>query len=88
MTLDPRTQLAHTMVAGLTSQQAPRKQKRKPTIIERDRLGEGQERRSMESLTEALLDPFTTVQEAVMDSLLQRAHIDSSSLNRKDSRSE
>jgi hypothetical protein len=88
MTLDPRTQLAHTMVAGLTSQQEPRKQKRKSTIIERDRLGKEQERRSMEALTQALLDPCTTVQEAVLHSLLQRTSIHSPSWNKKDGGSE
>lgn len=77
MTLDPRAQLALTMVTGLRSQQEPGNQKGYPTANERDRLWKKQERRSMEALTQALLDPCTTVQEAVLDSLLQRTEIDS-----------
>ena len=77
MTLDPRTQLALTMVTGLTSQQKPGNRRGYPTANERDRLWKKQERRSMEALTQALLDPCTTVQEAVLDSLLERTESDS-----------
>ena len=83
MTLDPRTQLALTMVAGLKNQQEPQNRKRQQTANERDRLRKEQERRSMEALTQALLDPCTTVQEAVLDSLLQRSVIDSPVLDAK-----
>jgi len=77
MTLDPRTQLALMMVTGLTSQQDQGKVKRQFAAPDRDRLRKEQERRSMEALTQALLDPCTTVQEAVLDSLLQLAGVDS-----------
>ncbi len=77
MALDPRAQLALTMVTGLMSQQEPGNRKGYPTANERDRLWKKQERRSMEALTQALLDPCTTVQEAVLDSLLQRTESDS-----------
>ena len=77
MALDPRAQLALTMVTGLMSQQEPGNRKGYPNANERDRLWKKQERRSMEALTQALLDPCTTVQEAVLDSLLQRTEIDS-----------
>ena len=77
MALDPRAQLALTMVTGLRSQQEPGNQKGYPNANERNRLWKKQERRSMAALTQALLDPCTTVQEAVLDSLLQRTEIDS-----------
>jgi len=77
MTLDPRTQLAIMMVTGLTSPQGQGKVKRQFPAPDRDRLRKEQERRSMEALTQALLDPCTTVQEAVLDSLLQRTKVDS-----------
>ncbi len=77
MTLDPRTQLALMMGSGLTRQQDQGKVKRQFAAPDRDRLRKEQERRSMEALTQALLDPCTTVQEAVLDSLLQRTGVDS-----------
>ncbi len=77
MTLDPRTQLAIMMVTGLKSQQDQGKVKRQYAAPDRDRLCKEQERRSMEALTQALLDPCTTVQEAVLDSLLQRTGVGS-----------
>lgn len=70
------------MVNGLTDQKAREKQKRKPPTNERDRLRK--EQRAMEALTKALLDPCTTVQEAVLDSLLQRAVMDNVSPVEKD----
>ena len=84
MALDPRTQLALTMVTGLMSQQEPGNRKRPSMAKESSRLSQKRERRSMEALTQALLDPCTTVQEAVLDSLLQRSMIDSSSSSEKD----
>jgi len=77
MTLDPRTQLALTMVIGLTSQQESGNRKAQPRANEGHRLRKEYERQSMEALTQALLDPCTTAQEAVLDSLLQRTEIDS-----------
>lgn len=84
MTLDPRTQLALTMVHGLAGQQEPQNQKRRHTPNEQNGLLKKQERRYMEALTKALLDPCTTVQEAEMETLLQQTLIDSPSMNGKD----
>ena len=82
MTLDPRTQLAITMLTGLTNHQEPLHRKRQPIAVKPERLRK--EQRAMEALTQALLDPCTTVQEAVLDALLQDTMIDSPSLEKKD----
>lgn len=83
MTLDPRTQLAQTMMMGLTETKKPASGKRPATANNRGRRNKEQDRHSVEALTQALLDPFTTVQEAVLDSQLQRVEIDSPVKNGK-----
>lgn len=83
MTLDPRAQLAQTMLTALASPLETGKSKNLSTSHDRDRLRKDQERRSMEALTQALLDPCTTVQEAVLESMLQRTVIDPLSEDRK-----
>ncbi len=84
MTLDPRTQLAQTMLMGLTRHdESVIRQKRETSKKRKSRQLE-QERRSMEALTQALLDPCATVQEAVLNSLVQRAEVDSPVIKGKD----
>lgn len=84
MTLDPRAQLAQTMLLGLANQKdsAPPKKVRKTQ--EWTKLETEQARRAMEALTEALLDPCATVQEAVLDSLLLRSKSKSSPSHEQD----
>lgn len=77
MTLDPRTQLAHTMLMGLRTRDKSVIRQQQETSQKRDGGRVEQERRSMEALTQALLDPCATVQEAVLNSLMQRAEVDS-----------
>ena len=75
MTLDPRTQLAQTMLRGFTSQNASKTRKKTEISNERDRPRKSRDRQSMEALTQALLDPFTTVQEAELNSLIRDTEI-------------
>ena len=84
MTLDPRTQLAQTMLMGVTNHNKSVTHKKPPTSHHRDRSRLEQERRSMEALTQALLDPCATVQEAMLSSLLQRAEGEPRALHIKD----
>lgn len=83
MTLDPRTQLAQTMLMGLAEPKEPIFRKRSATTNNQGHLKNEQDQHSIEALTQALLDPFTTVQEAVLDSQLQRAEVDSPVKNEK-----
>ncbi len=84
MTLDPRTQLAQTMLMGVTNQNKSVIRQKPSTSLHRDRTRLKEEQRSMEALTHALLDPCATVQEAMLSSLLQRSEVDSPSINTKE----
>jgi len=84
MTLDPRTQLAQTMLMGLTNQNEFLGRKKPVTSKDRDPRRLEQERRSLEALTQALLDPFSTVQEAKLNSLVQRAKVNTQAMIVKD----
>ena len=86
MALDPRAQLALTMVTGLTTRTEPRNRRRTVVGHERERLR--QEQRATEALTQALLDPCATVQEAMLTSLLQQSTKDPSLSHEKDSPSD
>lgn len=84
MTLDPRTQLALTMLMGLRNDHESVVRKIQETSQKRDGRRLEQDRRSMEALTQALLDPCATVQEAILDSLMQRAEMDSPVMKEQD----
>lgn len=84
MTLDPRTQLAHTMLMGLRNDHKSVVRKNQKPSQKRDGRWLEQERRSVEALTKALLDPCATVQEAVLHSLMKRAEVDSPAEKEKD----
>ncbi len=84
MTLDPRTQLAYTILMGLRNHHESVAHKKRETSHTRDDRRLEQERRSMEALTQALMDPCATVQEAVLNSLVQRAEVDSPVMKEKD----
>lgn len=71
MRLDPRAQLAFTIVNEFTNQEEPQNLHHSHPSHEQDRLREEQGR--IEALTQALLDPCTTVQEAVLESLVKRS---------------
>jgi hypothetical protein len=84
MTLDPRTQLAQTMLIGLANQNHPRTRKKPVPAHERDGRQLERERQSMEALMQALLDPCATVQEARQMSLVQDADVDVTARNTQD----
>lgn len=71
MALDPRTRLAKTLLQGNENTSSPA-----PSLFQTPTNAPGGQRtmtakrRKMNALTEALLDPFTTIQEGELASLM------------------
>ncbi|MDT7042938.1 hypothetical protein [Candidatus Nitronereus thalassa] len=78
MTLDPRAQLAQTMQIGLANRKKPTASKKLHPPRERHPHETQHAQQAMDALTKALLDPCTTVQEAMLESRVERSKRESS----------